>query len=435
MAKLRVTLIDEVRKRRLKVDLPDDAAMEKLLPALAEKLGLPVTDPGAQPIAYRLTHQASGRALGGDQTLASFGVREGDALRLAAAREEAPAVLRPAVELVDFAEAEAVSLWQKVPVWGWVGIVVVVLLAVAVLAFLADRGAKPVLTPTVAAEVTTPATTSTAMPRPTATPAPRTDTPVPPTSTPVPPTATPVPTSTPRPTATPVPPTDTPVPPTPTPVPTSTPTPLPLTYDENFNDPAFDGTYNTVLWSREEGAKGSTSTVEQRDGVLVVSQTSGLWGSNAGLSTKKHSNWLLSDLGYVEAKLMLDGNFDGEFVGNYVQVNSNDTDWLFTCFIAMCKAGQFCTHPWDRPVMNCATGPDQAMAAISVEYNTWHTARIEVDPGTVTFHLYFDGYYFDSFTPPNAAALKDDSFRVEVGLHLEPKSSATGYIDDVRIGK
>jgi len=164
MAKLRVTIIDEVRDRRLKVDLPDDAAMEKLLPALAKKLGLPPAD-------YRLTHEATGRALGGDQTLASFGVGEGETLRLAAAREEAPVVLWPA------AEEEAVPLWQKVPVWVWVGIGGVVLLAVAVLAFLVGRGAKPVPTPIVVAEVITPAATSTATPRPTATPVTPTDTP------------------------------------------------------------------------------------------------------------------------------------------------------------------------------------------------------------------------------------------------------------------
>ena len=403
MAKLRVTIVDEVRSRRLKVDLPDDAAVEKLLPALAKKLGLP-------PAAYRLTHEATGRALGGDQTLASFGVGEGDALRLAAAREG----------------KEVLSLWQRIPVWIWVGIVVVL----AVAAFLIGQEVKkPVSTPTMVAEVTTPTATSAPMPRPTATP-------VAPTSTPLPPTAMPMPTSTPRPTATPVPPTDTPVPPTATPVPMSTPTPLPLTYDDNFNDPAFDGTYNTGLWSRIEGAKGSTSTVEQRDGMLIVRQTSGLWGSDAELTTAKHSNWLLSDLGYVEARLMLDSNFDGETAAVEVQLTSNDIDWLLTCYIAMCKTGQFCTHPWDRPVMNCLSFPDQFMAdAISVEYNTWHTARIEVDPETVTFHMYFDGYNFNSFTPPNAAALKDDSFHVEVGVYLEPKSSATGYIDDVRIGK
>jgi hypothetical protein len=131
MAKLRVTIIDEVRNRRLKVDLPDDAAMEKLLPALAKKLGLPPAD-------YQLTHEATGRALGGDQTLASSGVGEGDALRLAAAREE----------------EEAISLWQKVPVWGWALGALVVLATVAIafstlglklddtVLFASDRGGK-----------------------------------------------------------------------------------------------------------------------------------------------------------------------------------------------------------------------------------------------------------------------------------------------------
>jgi hypothetical protein len=118
MPKLRVTVIDEVRNRRLKVDLPDDAAMEKLLPALANKLGLP-------PAAYRLTHETTGRALGGDQTLASFGVGEGDALRLATAREEAPVAPWSA-------EEEAVLLWQKVPVWGWALGALVVLATVAI---------------------------------------------------------------------------------------------------------------------------------------------------------------------------------------------------------------------------------------------------------------------------------------------------------------
>jgi hypothetical protein len=59
MAKLRVTIIDEVRNRRLKVDPPDDAVMEKLLPALAKKLGLPATEPDGQPVTYRLIHEAS----------------------------------------------------------------------------------------------------------------------------------------------------------------------------------------------------------------------------------------------------------------------------------------------------------------------------------------------------------------------------------------
>jgi hypothetical protein len=132
---------------------------------------------------------------------------------------------------------------------------------------------------------------------------------------------------------------------------------------------------------------------------------------------------------------MLDSDFDGEFAVVTVNVVSNDTDWWLGCFIIMCKTGSLCTHPWDRPLMGCISPDQYSPDHIGVDYNTWHTARLEVDPETVTFHIYFDGYYFDSFTPPNAAALKDDGFRVEVGTYLEPKSSAPGYIDDVRIGK
>jgi hypothetical protein len=226
MAKLRVTIIDEVRDRRLKVDLPDDAAIEKLLPALTKKLGLPTTEPDGQPIAYRFTHETTGQALGGDQTLASFGVREGDALRLAAVREEAPVVPWPT-------EEEAVPFWQKVPVWAW-GAIVVVLIAVAALAFLAGRGAKLVPTPTAVAEATPPAATSIARPRPTATPIAPTSTPLTPTDTPLPPTATPVP------------PTNTPVP-TATPQPTPTMDADPTVYD-NFNNPANDGSFNQSQW-------------------------------------------------------------------------------------------------------------------------------------------------------------------------------------------
>jgi formylglycine-generating enzyme required for sulfatase activity len=137
MPKLRVTVIDEVKNRRLKVDLPDDAVVEKLLPALANKLGLPPAD-------YRLTHETTGRALGGDQTLASFGVGEGDALRLAAAREE----------------EEAVPALQKVPVWAWVGIV----LAAAVLAFVVGWWVKSVLTLPMVPGGTTPDTPTSAPP-------------------------------------------------------------------------------------------------------------------------------------------------------------------------------------------------------------------------------------------------------------------------------
>jgi serine/threonine-protein kinase len=147
--------------------------------------------------------------------------------------EVAPSAL---VEPVAVPEEEAVPIWQKVPVWGWAAIGGMVLLTAVAGAFLAGRGVKPVPTLMVVAQATTPAATSAAMPRPTATPAAPTFTALPPTATPVP-TVTPAPsTDTPvpsmatkTPTQTPVPPTatgtHTPRSPTPTPVPTAVPPP------------------------------------------------------------------------------------------------------------------------------------------------------------------------------------------------------------------
>jgi hypothetical protein len=397
MAKLRVTIIDEVRDRRLKVDLPDDAAMEKLLPALAKKLGLPPAD-------YRLTHEATGRALGGDQTLASFGVGEGDALRLAAAREEVPVA-------PWLAEEEAVPLWQRVPVWGWGAIVGVVLLVAVAGAYLAGRGAKPVPTPTVVVKATTPAATSAAMPRPTATP-------VAPTDTPMPPTDTPVPTSTPRPTATPVPPTNTPVP-TATPQPTPTMDADPTVYD-NFNNPANEGSYNKGLW--ELGGEGQTGQVAQQNGILIVARES---EGYTRLYARKYQDIILDAPTLFEARLMLSPDkFDGDVLLQFRANLPGGGVWFSNCEIhgyygAGCYDYKQEGHWYDA-------GSKQP-----VDLGTWHTFRIEVDPATMTFTYYIDGQMVGSHVPVDAEKLKKARFTLFVNVYGK---EITGYIDDVRVG-
>jgi len=407
MAKLRVTIIDEVKDRRLKVDLPDDAAMEKLLPALAKKLGLPPAD-------YRLTHEATGRALGGDQTLASFGVREGDALRLATAREEAPVV-------PWLAEEEAVSIWQKVPVWGWVGIGGVVLLIVAALGFLAGQVAKPEPVPTVVVRATTPAATSVAMPRPTATL-------VAPTSTPVPPTVTPAPTSTPRPTATPVPPTD-------TPMPTATPQPTPMmdadpTVYDNFNNPANEGGYNKSLWEPWGwwGEEGQVAyQVAQQNGMLLVTQESEEGGPCIRLGARKYNDVRLDTPTFFEAELMVSPD---KFAGDVrLQLHADLPGgkwWLSSGSI----------HGYYGALCNDGLSPKQEghwydVGSKPVDLGTWHTFRIEVDPAMMTFTYYIDGQMVGSHVPVDAEELKKSIFDLVIGVC---GGEVTGYIDDVRVG-
>jgi hypothetical protein len=297
-------------------------------------------------------------------------------------------------------------------VWAWVGIV----LAVAVLAFLAGRGVKPAPTPTVIAEVTTPAVPFTAMPQPTATP-------MVPTLTPLPPTDTPVPTSTPRPTVTPVPPTNTPTrTPRPAPTPTATIDADPTVYD-NFNNPANDGSFNQSQWGYWF-APPPNSQVAQQDGMLVVTKQSALLESPE-LAAHKYDRVTLNTPTFFEAKLMLNSDKHEGGIKFKLHANLLDFDWLSECSTGY--DGWASCYDWTWPEEEHAYKSESK----SVGYGTWHTFRIEVEPATMTFAYYIDGQMVGSHVPVDAEKLKKARFTLTTGVYGE---EVTGYIDDVRVG-
>ncbi len=85
MGILGVTIRDEVKDRKLELELSDNVKLEKLLPILLKKHDLPTTNSEGNPITYCLMHMDTGKVLGQDQTLASFGVKAGDELKLSSA--------------------------------------------------------------------------------------------------------------------------------------------------------------------------------------------------------------------------------------------------------------------------------------------------------------------------------------------------------------
>ncbi len=234
------------------------------------------------------------------------------------------------------------------------------------------------------------------------------------------------PSSTPKPTNIPIP-TSTP----PHSTPTTKPDIAPLAYNDDFSNSIFDGTYNDQLWKLSETTDTSISTVKQQDGNLFVSQQKTFKTFYPGLVANRV--WSLSEIGDIEASLMLADNFEGETAGVEVFLQSTETDWWLDCRIDTCQTASWCENP-DKPWMMCASLNDYAPDSIGVDYNTWHTTRMEIDPETVTFKFYFDGTYYDTYTPPNAQDLKDDTFRIKIGLYVLPETTATGYVDNVLIG-
>lgn len=81
MAKVRVALVDHLRSTKTQVEVPDNVPMNRLIPALVSRLGLP-TDQDGQPVTYRLDNRDTGERIGDEQTLAEAGVRDGTILAL-----------------------------------------------------------------------------------------------------------------------------------------------------------------------------------------------------------------------------------------------------------------------------------------------------------------------------------------------------------------
>lgn len=81
MSRVRVALVDHLRGTKTQVEIPDNVPMNRLIPALVGRLGLP-TDQDGQPVTYRLDNRQTGERIGDEQTLAEAGVQDGTVLAL-----------------------------------------------------------------------------------------------------------------------------------------------------------------------------------------------------------------------------------------------------------------------------------------------------------------------------------------------------------------
>jgi hypothetical protein len=73
---------DATGNKKQVVEVPADAAANRLIAVLVDKLNLPRNSPDGQLMSYKFHHRASGRQLLDTETLAGAGVKDGDILRL-----------------------------------------------------------------------------------------------------------------------------------------------------------------------------------------------------------------------------------------------------------------------------------------------------------------------------------------------------------------
>lgn len=82
MPNVTLTIHDATGNKKQEVEVPDDAAVERLIAVLVDRMRFPQNGPDGQLLSYKLQHRGTGRQLLDTQTLAAAGVKSGDALRL-----------------------------------------------------------------------------------------------------------------------------------------------------------------------------------------------------------------------------------------------------------------------------------------------------------------------------------------------------------------
>jgi outer membrane protein assembly factor BamD (BamD/ComL family) len=245
-----------------------------------------------------------------------------------------------------------------------------------------------------------------------------------------PPTPTPTPTMTHTPTAS----------PTATATPTATISSDPSVYD-NFNNPAYDGTYNTGLWLPEiEDEIAEYVDVEQQNGLLVFTNSPHPVDGGGCMRLRRSSLWTLGQVRFLEARMMIDSDHEGNYAFVKIQISA---DLRAHGWWTQCRLGSYAGGEDEHAGFICDvyTHDDEQFSSeyltplVHVSYDEWYTARIGVDPQTARLDFYLDGELIGSHVPEDAAELLTVRVWPKVGIWQVANSSATRYIDDVRVAQ
>lgn len=82
MSDMTIEVWDATGNKRQTVEVPANAAVNRVIAVLVDRMNLPRHSPDGQLMSYKFHHKASGRQLLDTQSLEEGGVKSGDVLRL-----------------------------------------------------------------------------------------------------------------------------------------------------------------------------------------------------------------------------------------------------------------------------------------------------------------------------------------------------------------
>ncbi len=210
----------------------------------------------------------------------------------------------------------------------------------------------------------------------------------------------------------------------------------PTIYDR-FDNSAYDGAFNPLLWSRS--STDTSVLFRQQSGALVVTNTPSANPSSEDLDMQRPQFRRWQQVQQVEARLKVSSDRSGGW--SPIQLTTwteevNGHAWFASCTLAgaanLSQASFGC-----RIFLRVGNSypAEYVTPGVAVPYDSWRTVRISFDPNTANVKFYLDNALIGSHTPSDAAALlTNDQMQVAITVWgADPNSSATRYVDDVRI--
>ena len=182
---------------------------------------------------------------------------------------------------------------------------------------------------------------------------------------------------------------------------------------DNFGFKVFDTKWNESTWAEV----GSGSHIEQLDGILILSREVEGFGGLVAHQRK----WLLSQINYVESRLMLSSDIQTLAGDIGFEINTE-----IDCGI---QGGQ----GKNTASILCNTADGFSTTAVRASYDTWCLVRFEVDSenGTITFFV--DGQNVGKYLPQDINKIKNAEYSLILDGSSSNDGSLTGSFDYVQL--
>ena len=180
---------------------------------------------------------------------------------------------------------------------------------------------------------------------------------------------------------------------------------------DNFGFEKFDVKWNESTWAEV----GTGSQIKQLDGVLILSREE---RGSGGLVAHRRK-WRLSDINYVESRLLLSSDIQTQAGDVGVEINTtvDGKRWFVRCGIHGGEAEKTAS-------LLCDTADGFSTSPVKVSYDTWHTVRFEVGAESAALTFFIDEQNIGKHISQEMSDLK----LAEYSFLLEGSSSDDGIL-------